>query len=75
MQSIIIRKSRNRQPVYHYPVHADNRTLVNLYFRHSKTAVTGKQVTSIRRGAFEISLIIPTFHSQAISYTRPVNYY
>lgn len=74
MQSIIIRKTRNSPPVFHYPANLQNRTMVNLYFRHNKPAGS-KQVTSIRRAAFQISASIPTFHSQTISYTRPGNYF
>jgi hypothetical protein len=49
--------------------------MVNLYYRHDKTSGDGKQVTSIRRAAFEISVSIPKFSAKAMSYTRPSNYY
>jgi hypothetical protein len=52
-----------------------NRTLVNLYFRHNRLNPAGRTVTSIRRAAFEISNKIPRFTAQAMSYTRPSNYY
>lgn len=64
-----------RPTAFHYPVNSVNPTMVNLYYRHAKTSASDKQVTSIRRAAFEISVSIPKFAAQAMSYTRPSNYY
>jgi hypothetical protein len=77
IQSIIVRKTRrgSKPPTFQFPVDPFNRTQVNLYYRHTKPAAGSKQFTSIRRGAFEISVDVPTFTNQPVNATRPFNYY
>jgi hypothetical protein len=61
-------------PAFQYHARPTDRTLVNLYFRHVKNG-NGRQNTSIRRAAFAVSVRIPKFSAQSISYTRPSTYY
>lgn len=69
MQSIIIRKSRNRPPVFHYP-HQPANTSVNLFYRHQLANTAESPLTSIRKAAFSIAARIPVFSLQSTSHTQ-----